>query len=57
MNDSECKSTETVLRLFSEKPIEEHVGPNDEDSKGVQQHLDVWNHLIERNIPFCLGGI
>ena len=51
------KTTETVLRLLVKKPIEEHIRSNDGDSKGVEQHLDVWENLIGWNAPFFLVGI
>ena len=57
LNWTEEKTTETVLRLTVKKPVEEHVGANDGDSKEVEQHLDVREHLVGWDVPFCLEGI
>ena len=51
------KTTETFLRLIVQKPIEEHIGSNDGESKSVEQHLDVREYLVGRDMPFSLEGV
>lgn len=57
LDSTEERNTETVLRLLIKKPIEEHIGSDDEDSKCVEQHLNVWEYLVGRDMPLCLERV
>ena len=57
MLESGEKPTETVLGLIVQEPIEEHIGTNDADSEGVEQHLDVWENLVGWDMPGCIAGV
>ena len=54
---TEGKNTETVSRLIIQEPVEEHIGAYNEDSQCVDQHLDVWENLVGRDVPLCLQGV